>query len=159
MNIKKIAPLLFITLSISFSLNAKDPPELTWETMERLNYVTGKMPENLKKHQNKTVKVTGFIVPLELDEYINTVKEFILVPDPMSCIHVPPPPPNQMIYIKMKHAIPLDMDYRGVEIHGILNIPKPKNETDYISFELIGEHAKEANLEFDDPLFDLLDPH
>ena len=28
-------------------------------------------------------------------------QEFLLIPNPMSCMHVPPPPPNQMILVKM----------------------------------------------------------
>ena len=92
---------------------------LTWEMMKELNFETGERTENLTQLENKTVKVAGFIVPLEMDEYIDTVKEFLLVPNPLACIHVPPPPPNQIVYVKMKEEIPLDMDFRGVSIIGI----------------------------------------
>ncbi|MEK9727356.1 MAG: DUF3299 domain-containing protein, partial [Candidatus Margulisiibacteriota bacterium] len=87
-----------------------DARELTWKTMANLNFETGQAPHFLQDHHNKMVEVAGFIVPLEMDESIDQVKEFMLVPDPLSCIHVPPPPPNQIIFVKMKDAIPLDMD-------------------------------------------------
>jgi len=43
------------------------------------------------------VKIPGFVIPLEGDA--NTVTEFLLVPYFGACIHVPPPPPNQIIYV------------------------------------------------------------
>ena len=39
------------------------------------------------------------MVPLEDDA--DQVTEFLLVPFAGACIHVPPPPPNQMIYVKL----------------------------------------------------------
>jgi hypothetical protein len=46
------------------------------------------------------VKVPGFIVPLVMDE-TGVVTEFFLVPYVGACIHVPPPPPNQIVYVKL----------------------------------------------------------
>ena len=48
----------------------------------------------------KKIRIDGFMVPLEFDygEAL-TVEEFVLVPDAGMCIHVPPPPPNQMIFV------------------------------------------------------------
>ena len=94
-------------------------------------------------------------MPLELDDFIDMVSEFILVPDPLSCIHVPPPAPNQMIYVKMKKAIPLNMDYRGVSITGTLLIKEYVEDELIVCFEMKGYHAKEANIVHDDPLEEL----
>ena len=52
-----------------------------------------------------TVKIPGFVIPLEGDE--NTVTEFLLVPYFGACIHVPPPPPNQIIYVKFPQGAPI----------------------------------------------------
>src|SRR5947207_614328 len=49
---------------------------------------------------NKLVSIPGFMVPLEDDA--DQVTEFILVPFAGACIHVPPPPPNQMVYVKLQ---------------------------------------------------------
>jgi len=46
------------------------------------------------------VKIPGFVVPLEMNPN-GTVREFLLVPYFGACIHVPPPPPNQIVYVKM----------------------------------------------------------
>jgi hypothetical protein len=46
----------------------------------------------------KTVRMSGYVLPLEFDG-TETV-EFLLVPYVGACVHVPPPPPNQMVYVK-----------------------------------------------------------
>jgi len=48
----------------------------------------------------KHIKLPGFVVPLEGDG--ERVSEFLLVPYQGACIHVPPPPPNQVVYVRMK---------------------------------------------------------
>lgn len=47
----------------------------------------------------KNLKLPGFVVPLEADG--EKVSEFLLVPYYGACIHVPPPPANQTIYVKV----------------------------------------------------------
>ncbi|RAP34595.1 hypothetical protein DID77_00670 [Candidatus Marinamargulisbacteria bacterium SCGC AG-439-L15] len=144
----------FILIMITGSGVAKSA-SLSWELMSRLNYKTGKMPDPLKTILEGPVEVTGFIVPLEMDSYIDKVKEFLLVPDPMSCIHVPPPPPNQMVYVKMNKEIPLNMDFRGVVITGRIAVAKSKDGV--YSFTQEGVSAKEGTLDYEDPVMEFLD--
>lgn len=47
----------------------------------------------------RTVRIPGYILPLELDG--TKVREFLLVPYVGACIHTPPPPANQMVYVKV----------------------------------------------------------
>ena len=55
----------------------------------------------------KLVKLAGFVVPLEMDA--ETIGEFLLVPYYGACIHVPPPPSNQTVYIRTAEGA----EYRG----------------------------------------------
>jgi uncharacterized protein len=48
---------------------------------------------------NKVVKLAGFLVTLEGDG--KAVSEFLLVPFFGACIHVPPPPSNQIVLVRM----------------------------------------------------------
>ena len=142
--------LFFLYLAMGFQLILAAPiTVLSWEMMAKLNDSSGKIPDSLKQFNHQMVDVSGFIVPLEMDYDIEMVKDFLLVPDPLACIHVPPPPPNQMILVKMESAIPLDMDLRGVAIQGILTISKAHPEDDFFSYQLSGISAKEANIEFE----------
>lgn len=43
------------------------------------------------------VRVPGFVVPLEFTP-TGELDEFLLVPYQGACIHLPPPPPNQIVY-------------------------------------------------------------
>lgn len=45
----------------------------------------------------KKIKIAGFVVPIE--ENNHAVTEFLLVPYFGACIHVPPPPANQIIHV------------------------------------------------------------
>jgi hypothetical protein len=68
------------------------------EFMERWNNA----PINPKMN-GKKVKIPGFVVPLDFDKAEMT--EFFLVPFFGACIHVPPPPPNQIIYVVSKKGL------------------------------------------------------
>jgi len=70
-----------------------------------------------KELEGREIKIPGFIVPLELDD-AGKVTEFFLVPYFGACIHVPPPPPNQMIFVIMKPGIQLDTMYAAYWITG-----------------------------------------
>jgi hypothetical protein len=70
-----------------------------WRMLGGLNYETGEMTDTLKKLNGKVVKIPGFIVPLE--DYEEEAAEFLLVPYFGACVHTPPPPPNQLVYVQM----------------------------------------------------------
>jgi hypothetical protein len=118
-----------------------------------MNYETGEMPPEMETLHQQSIRISGFIVPLEMDEYANEVQEFLLVPDPLACVHVPPPPPNQLIYVVMNQKIPVDMDYRGVEIVGVLNFVTANGIHGY---EMTGLSARESTIEYEDPLLEIL---
>lgn len=46
----------------------------------------------------KSVRMPGFIVPIEFDEKLMAT-EFLLVPVAGACIHMPPPPSNQIVKV------------------------------------------------------------
>lgn len=45
------------------------------------------------------VRLPGFIVPLDFESG-NRLTNFLLVPYYGACIHTPPPPPNQIVYVE-----------------------------------------------------------
>ncbi len=79
---------------------AAEAVTIDWKVLGGLNYLTGEKSETLAKLHGKQVRVPGFIVPL--DDFAEEVTEFLLVPYFGACVHVPPPPPNQMVYVRMK---------------------------------------------------------
>ena len=62
-------------------------------------------------------KVPGYLVPISFDEN-QRVTEMFLVPYFGACVHVPPPPPNQLIYIKPENPIELGNLWDAYWVHG-----------------------------------------
>jgi len=77
----------------------------------------------------KKIKLYGFMVPLEMD-YNETlmVNQFILVPSAGMCIHVPPPPPNQMVFVKLKKPVKARYMYNPISVEGVLKNTQPIKE-------------------------------
>jgi uncharacterized protein len=119
-----------------------DPALIDWKTLVDLNLDTGRAPASLMAFDGKVVKIAAFIVPLEDD--MQESDEFLLVPYFGACVHTPPPPANQMIYVKMPahktvkvgwwdpvmfegtlHIRPTDSPYGGTsyEMDGISSTP------------------------------------
>jgi hypothetical protein len=81
--------------------NATTPPppdaaEARW--MSAAPKSSGVPPDVVASLDKQRVRIGGYVVPLDFDA--TQVKEFLLVPFVGACIHVPPPPANQIIYVK-----------------------------------------------------------
>ena len=69
---------------------------------------------------NKLVRIPGYALPLEHQG--TAVRELLLVPYVGACIHVPPPPANQTIYVKLNNAHVFNDLYEPVWITGRISI-------------------------------------
>lgn len=56
------------------------------------------------------IRIPGFLVPLETNAEGKTT-EFFLVPYQGACIHVPPPPPNQLIHVRYPKGFQFEPGY------------------------------------------------
>ena len=74
----------------------------------------------------RRVKIPGFVVPLEGDGV--KLSEFLLVPYVGACIHVPPPPPNQIIYVKPAQPLPMDRMWEPYWVVGTLRTEIVEND-------------------------------
>jgi hypothetical protein len=112
-------------------------PVLMWENLRSLDPQSGNMPADLKKHDGGIVRVPGFIIPLEDND--REVSEFLLVPYPLACIHVPAPPPNQIVHVKMDKGRKVVFDfYEPVWAQGRLKIQRTQNMYTDSSFFMSG---------------------
>jgi hypothetical protein len=94
--------------------------EVKWDQLNLLDYKTGKAPDDVKKLNGTKVKIAGYIVPLT-DEYF-VLNEFLLVPNAQACIHVPPPPPNLIVHVKLADPLPIEKVFNPAWIIGTLQI-------------------------------------
>jgi hypothetical protein len=72
-------------------------------------------------------RIAGYVVPIETNE-AGELTSFFLVPYFGACIHVPPPPPNQIVYAKLAKAIPVPDMYAPQWVQGTLVIERTDNE-------------------------------
>jgi hypothetical protein len=75
----------------------------------------------------KKIRIPGFMVPLEYKS--QKVTEFLLVQSLPSCIHVPPPSPNQTIMVKMKDKKTVSLSMDPIWVTGILKLVKQDKYT------------------------------
>ena len=128
----------FIGYKVINRTSALSGVEVDWRLLGEMDYITGKVGSELKALDGEVVKIPGFMVPLE-DE-AQSVTEFLLVPSPQACIHVPAPPPNQMVYVKMKRGT--EAAIGPIWVYGKLNITTKKSIHGDSSFELTGERIE-----------------
>ncbi|MCO6428655.1 DUF3299 domain-containing protein [Nitrosomonas communis] len=76
---------------------------------------------------NQRIRLPGFIVPLEFDEK-QTLTRFFLVPFFGACIHVPPPPPNQIVYGVFEKGLEVTALHEPVWVTGILKTTLTEND-------------------------------
>ncbi len=67
----------------------------------------------------KKIRIPGFIVPLEFENE-EMVIQFFFVPFFGACLHLPPPPPNQIILVNFPKGVPLKSLYTPFWISGEL---------------------------------------
>jgi hypothetical protein len=66
----------------------------------------------------KRVRIGGYVVSLDFDA--TKVREFLLVPFVGACIHVPPPPANQLVYVKSDQGFEVSGMFDPVWVTGVL---------------------------------------
>lgn len=96
--------------------SAMQPKQMADEAYEQALVST-----NIIEEMNgQNIRIPGFIVPVEFvgEEQVST---FFLVPYFGACLHMPPPPPNQIIYVETENGIKLESLYEPVWISGKLS--------------------------------------
>ncbi len=64
------------------------------------------------------IRMPGYIIPLEVGA--EGVTDFVLVPYVGACIHVPPPPPNQLVVVTAQTPWPSDQLWDAVWVEGVM---------------------------------------
>jgi hypothetical protein len=89
-----------------------------WLSEKRLQPGAGAAPAVVTELDGKRVRIGGYVVPLDFEA--TNVKEFLLVPFVGACIHVPPPPPNQIVYVKSAKGFDVQGSFDPVYVTGTI---------------------------------------
>ncbi len=110
---------------------------IDWRILAGLDYTNGKLTDTLKKLDGKEVRIPGFVVPL--DDFQEDGAEFLLVPYYGACVHTPPPPPNQIVFVEMegKKSVRLNL-FDAVWMTGRLKIQSVESPYGTVGYQLVG---------------------
>ncbi|WP_336753431.1 DUF3299 domain-containing protein [Aeromonas hydrophila] len=87
-----------------------------------------------QKLDNQEVRIPGFVVPLEGDA--KKITAFLLVPYFGACIHVPPPPTNQVVYVSYPKGAPVDDLWDAIWVKGKMRTVSSSHEMATASYSM-----------------------
>lgn len=97
------------------------------ELQAELNRRDGMVNRDL---EGTVVRIPGYALPLELTE--GGITEFLLVPYVGACIHSPAPPPNQMVFVKLREEYEVKSLYDPVWITGQLRVEQASRSLSFV---------------------------
>ncbi len=92
----------------------------------------------VKALDGQQVKIPGYIVPLEVSDEGRTT-EFLLVPYYGACIHVPPPPSNQIVHIFSEMGVRIEDLYQPYWIEGTMQVKASSSELADAGYQMEAE--------------------
>lgn len=138
MKFMKLFAFLFLFMSIPLMAKDTNWPELRSKTDPK----TKKVISTKNPLDGKKISIKGFMLPLDFEA--KKISEFLLLPYIPSCSHVPPPPADQVIFVKMKNATKIEPSYYPVLIEGALKSSSASFEMLESGWEMAGESVKEV---------------
>lgn len=80
------------------------------------------------------VRIPGFVVPLETSG--EKIREFLLVPYFGACVHVPPPPANQLIHVIPDKPVPGGWNMLPVWVNGVMAVGRIDSDMGTAGYQL-----------------------
>ena len=127
--------LTLLGLLLSLTTEASEFHELTWANLLAPGEIVTTPKVNNNQHtttalqaigkvnpalDKNAITLPGYAVPLEGDG--QTVTAFLLVPFFGACIHVPPPPSNQVVLVRAPAGVPADDLWDAIKVSGTLHV-------------------------------------
>jgi uncharacterized protein len=90
---------------------------------------------------NTKIRLAGYVVPVEQTDD-GQMTEFFFVPYFGACIHVPPPPPNNIVYVKMATPIPAADMFNAYWLEGTIKTERLSNDIAATAYVMTGDSLK-----------------
>lgn len=114
--------------------------KIYWNQLRDLNLKTGGRTDKLEAINMQLVRIPGFVVPL--DDNDEGLSEFLLVPSATACIHTPPPPANQMIYVEMQSNKTPKREWGPIWLQGRLMIQDSTSGFGKVSYKMLADDSE-----------------
>ena len=143
---KKLLLILTATILASVSGFSVEAKEVDWKLLQGLTIEekkgkpAPKLTKELETAMSKKISIKGFMIPLDYNS--KKVDEFLLVPFIPACMHVPPPPANQVVLVKMSKGKKADSSYFPIKVSGSLSLGKKQGLIDS-SFSMVATEVSE----------------
>ena len=116
-----------------------EPEPIDWSISDEALLEQAMMPSQIKGPTvaglaKQKIRLPGFIVPLDFT--LGSFKEFLFVPYVGACVHVPPPPTNQLLLVRSTTNIEQVDMWQPVFVFGTLSIDEQENEIGNSSYSL-----------------------
>ncbi|EAQ02146.1 lipoprotein, putative [Pseudooceanicola batsensis HTCC2597] len=85
----------------------------------------------------KPVKLPGYIIPFDVSS--EGVTSFMLVPYVGACIHTPPPPPNQLVFVTASTPWPSESLWDPVWVSGRLSAKAISTQIAEVGYQIAAE--------------------
>lgn len=118
----------------------QDADPRAMEAMQRLREEWDRAPV-VERLAGAKVRIPGFVVPLETDG--EQIREFLLVPYFGACVHVPPPPANQLIHVIPDRPVPAGWNMLPVWVNGVMAVGRVNSEMGVAGYQLRGIAVEE----------------
>ncbi len=89
--------------------------------------------ETVGNLEGKLVRIPGYALPLEFT--VKAVDMFLLVPYVGACIHVPPPPPNQIVLVTTREPFETKGLYDPVWVTGRMQVKQTNRQLQLVDGE------------------------
>lgn len=93
----------------------------------------------IEAFNGKAVRIPGFIVPLEQNEN-QEATTFFIVPYFGACLHMPPPPPNQILFVEFEEGIEIENLYDPFWFEGTIAIEHHESALGTSAYSLNLDH-------------------
>jgi uncharacterized protein len=131
-----------ISSAIGDAFNSTEVNSLSVPSPEEQAYAAALKSTNVNaEYDQKSIRLPGFVVPVEYNDN-QVITEFFLVPYFGACIHVPPPPPNQIIYVKYPQGLELTALYDPFWIEGTMKTQLIQNEIALSAYSIDASNIK-----------------
>ncbi|WP_334019660.1 DUF3299 domain-containing protein [Alteromonas sp. S015] len=90
----------------------------------------------IEAFDGKAIRIPGFIVPLEQNDE-QKATAFFVVPYFGACLHMPPPPPNQILYVEYKEGIAIENLYDPYWFEGTVKIDNHESALGTSAYSLV----------------------
>ena len=86
------------------------------------------------------IKMPGFIIPFDIG--VKGVTEFMLVPYTGACIHMPPPPANQLVMVNAKTPWPSDDLWNPVWVIGMMRMQLQTTDLGLTGYAIVADQME-----------------